>query len=846
MEKTKIFSLISLIFAMIIAAIATPISLAQESSAENPRLQGSTALPAGTTANITVDTLVFLSFRPNPIGVNQTLLVNIWFNPPTHYNRYLSNISVEITKPNGQKEVKTGIITYGGDATAWFEYVPDQVGTWTFKCIFPGGYFPEGYIAGGYAEPAQRWLDSAYYKPASTEEQTLTVQDEPIMSWPPSALPADYWTRPVSPENREWYPILGNYPYTGVMPNPPPDTNPYASNYKYTPYVQAPNTAHIVWRRLDAFAGMLGGDAGQYTLSSRGVTPSIIYQGRAYQSVSKASDTGTAAQNFWQCYDLRTGEVYWEIPLATGQSAPSIIHYDWNIGEVPGASSAQGTTNYLVSITSPSGNISGRIIYYNPWSGAVAANVTGPPPGVSAGTLYADPYVYSVQTVNSSAGLYRLIKWDISRNIQNETSNMVTQSTLSTDNFTARILSNITWPFSSLGTCDFDAGIAATLTSSVYPNLGAFYGTRIMAADLNTGDLLFNITDSDTCESSSELVVDHGKLACAMQGRHWNCYDGKSGAKLWTSEYTGYPWGDWWAYSVASYGGNIIGSSYDAIYAISWENGHITWRFEAPGNPYETPYVDPNGTSVYPFFAGVAIADGKVFAYNTEHTASQPMTRGWRLFAINATSGEGVWNITGSMSPGAIADGYLTAANSYDGYTYVFGKGQSQTTVSAPQVALAKGQSALITGSVLDMSPGQPGSPCVSKESMTQWMEYLYMQKQIPNDVVGVPVSIDAVGPDGKPVHLADVTTDMSGTFAYTWTPDATGQYTITATFTGDESYGSSWAQTYVTVEEAQTTSPPTQSTLNMPPYEIYTVGSAIAVIIVVLAATLVLLRKKP
>ena len=33
------------------------------------------------------------------------------------------------------------------------------------------------------------------------------------------------------------------------------------------------------------------------------------------------------------------------------------------------------------------------------------------------------------------------------------------------------------------------------------------------------------------------------------------------------------------------------------------------------------------------------------------------------------------------MTPGAIADGYLTASNSYDGYMYVFGKGKSATTV---------------------------------------------------------------------------------------------------------------------------------------------------------------------
>ena len=42
------------------------------------------------------------------------------------------------------------------------------------------------------------------------------------------------------------------------------------------------------------------------------------------------------------------------------------------------------------------------------------------------------------------------------------------------------------------------------------------------------------------------------------------------------------------------------------------------------------------------------------------------------------------------MSKGAIADGYLTAANSYDGYMYVFGKGKSATTVTAPDVVVPK------------------------------------------------------------------------------------------------------------------------------------------------------------
>jgi hypothetical protein len=134
---------------------------------------------------------------------------------------------------------------------------------------------------------------------------------------------------------------------------------------------------------------------------------------------------------------------------------------------------------------------------------------------------------------------------------------------------------------------------------------------------------------------------------------------------------------------------------------------------------------------------------------------------------------------------------------------------------------------------------------------MTTQMEYLHMQKPIAGiagnaTVLGVPVSIDAVDPNGNTIHIATVASDMSGTFAYTWTPDVPGQYKVTATFAGDESYGSSWAETHVGVVQAPTVTPtPTATPITMPPFELYTVGSAIAVIIAIAIAVL-LLRRRP
>ena len=187
--------------------------------------------------------------------------------------------------------------------------------------------------------------------------------------------------------------------------------------------------------------------------------------------------------------------------------------------------------------------------------------------------------------------------------------------------------------------------------------------------------------------------------------------------------------------------------------------------------------------------------------------------------------------------------------NEYDGYTYFYGKGQSATTIQAPLTAITEGQSVVLTGTVLDQSPGQPGTPCVSAASMTQWMEYLHLQKPIPANTIGVPVSLDTLDPNGNNVHIATVTSDVTGTFNYLWQPQVPGKYTVTATFTGDDSYGSSYAETAIGVLAASPTPTPTA----VPPQSIadtYFIsaiaGIIVAIIVVGALLALLLLRKRP
>ncbi len=770
---------------------------------------------------IQIDTEAYISFRPNPVGLDQPFLVNIWITPATHVQRAISNFYVVMTKPSGAVEEVGPITSYQGDVTAWFEWIADEIGDWKIKFEFRGDHLP-GINTTASMFSTAGYLPPVYYRPSSSPELTLTVQQDMVASWPPSPLPTDYWTRPVSPENREWAAIIGNFPYAGYLVEPPENTNRYASNYRFTPYVQGPETSHVAWKRLGALSGLIGGDLGTTMVGSgEGTyagTPSVVFNGRCYQSITVAG-----GQDVLRCYDIRTGEIYWEIsnPIPGSQGffgyqpgSLTGITVSRGMEVVPGAtSSAVGQQSSLISVGS-------RLYKLNPYNGQITLNVSG-----MTGTYYRDPFVLSVQTL--SPGNYRLINW----------------TTAGTEtNFTRRIMSNITWPFSSLGTVDYESGVAVSASPITPPEFGAWYGSVIAAADLYTGVLKWNITDTDTIYSSSTSVADHGKFAICMMNRHWNAYSLIDGRKLWESEKADYPWGFGWGYTVGSAYGKLFGLAYDGVYAFNWDDGTIAWKFSAGDAGYETPY------NTWSWMSSPQIADGKVYVGNGEHSPTTPITRGWRLFCIDAFTGEGIWNITGGMTSGAVSDGYLTADNRYDGYMYVFGKGQSSTTIAASQGVIHQGESILLTGTVMDMSPGQPNTPCVSEQSMTEWMEYIHMQHACPAEVIGVSVSLDAIDPNGNAIHITDVTSDMSGTFKKLWAPDITGEYSITATFMGSNAYGSSWAETAIGVVEApETTATPTATSQSMiEQYFLPVAGILIAIALVGLILIVLLLRRRP
>ncbi len=814
-NKTKLmasYAIILLTISVFVIVFNAPVQAQLEQPVSGP-------LPPGVTPSETIDVVAYLSFRPSPVGINQWILINIWVTPPLNEERNHQNYTVIITDPDQNEDVISGIKSYDADATAWFEWPVDQVGTWTLQFIFEGEYYPAGsYLDGEVVAPGtpgSNALESAYYNPASTAKQELIVQDEQVLSWPPAEIPNDYWTRPAHLENREWWPILGNFPPWGIVGGGaywPDETSRFISNYDFIPYVQAPESSHVVWKRLGGIAGIIGGSVGQYgNLDSPG-SPSVIYAGRCYQTYDKPGVGSVAG-----CYDLRTGEIYYEIPVAEGGVTPNVISYARGTAvAVPGATE---TNTYQATLM----YIGNRLQKIDAFTGEVLLDV----PGMSRATIgggfdqnigafHNDPYVLSSQNLGSFFNPdYRLINWTTAGN---------------TDNFTERVVSNVSvgwslpiWPGGVLGytgtVYDFEANVNVWMVGVATPATGHYYKTWMKGFDLSTGAMLWNITFPETRYSTSCLVADHGKVALVVENGWIMCFNSRTGQFLWKSERMEYPWAQpgFGAYAIESAYGMIFWQTYGGVYAFDWDDGSIEWVYKDYNVPFETPYQDYNS-----FNSGAWVADGKLYTVNSEHTTTWPRARGWKIHCIDAFTGEGIWNLTGGMSPGAIADGYLVASNSDDGYTYCFGRGKSETTVTSPKTSVPLGTALMVEGKVLDMSPAQPGTPCVSKESMTTQMNYLHMQLPIDGiwhneTITGVPVTLTAIHEDGTVADLGTTTTNgYYGTFGKAWTPTEEGTYEIIASFAGDDSYGSSASSTFVIVGPAPTpaepeTEPPTE-----------------------------------
>jgi hypothetical protein len=292
------------------------------------------------------------------------------------------------------------------------------------------------------------------------------------------------------------------------------------------------------------------------------------------------------------------------------------------------------------------------------------------------------------------------------------------------------------------------------------------------------------------------------------------------------------------------------------VNAIDLQTGTLAWTYIPRSAGYNTPY------GIYPLwhFGSHSIADGKLFL-SESRMYDPPLFSDAHKLALNCTDGSLVWSVLGyyGREPSAIADGYLVAWNSYDAQIYTYGKGPTKLTISAPKTSLNFEQPLVISGTITDISTGTTdadrsarfpnGVGAVSDESQEAWMAYVYMQQPKPTNATGVPITLTAIDPNGNTQDIGTVTTNgYYGTFSKAWTPTLEGDYQIIASFTGDDSYGSSGAATGITVGPAPTTTTTIQPETIVPDYTMTIIAAAIGLAIIIVigfAITLLMLRKK-
>jgi outer membrane protein assembly factor BamB len=838
----------------------------------------------------TIPTYAFINVSPNPIGIGQEVFVNFWIDKPPQtangfYGDRWTNFTVTVTKPDGTTET-LGPFTADDTGGTHTTYTPTILGNYTFVFHFAGQT-----LVGANPAPTGTVNPTTvgdYYQPSTSRTATLTVQQAQIQPYPSTPLPSGYWQRPIFAENTNWYIISGNWLGAGS----------YNASQNFDPYSTAPTTAHIVWTKTYAGTpmggGLIGGEFGGAEVNSNYYSTAqyetkfapIIMNGVLYYTLVPGSMTSPES---WVAVDIRTGQTLWTKTIpSTAQSgifgttayyalirgilydytSPNqygALAYLWdneptvapNTGSTYGLYDAM-TGNWILSIVNATGATwvsgpTGELLGYymnstdhtiNMWN-LTRAIYLGP-----TGTGDLNNWLWRPQQGASIPWKYG-IQW---------TAPMTT--TMKADNGTTVNIdaayaqsSGVPNPLAISKFAD-----AIIVTDIPGPTVAFNQPGYIVAEGYSTidGHLLWgplNITQTPWSRLSLSSIGDGVWTIFTSETQSFTGYSTTTGQKLWgpvSIANTNVPWGYFVTASIIA-NGNLYSTDFSGyVNCLDVQTGTIKWTTNTGTAGYESPY------GVWPLVNLECFADGKLFAMGG-HLYSPPLFHGGLLYCFNGTTGDLLWTnpsfaITNGPNVG-LADGYLIVPNAYDEQLYCYNKGQSAITVAVSNGVGSQGSPVLLQGTVTDQSPGQTclgipakGTPAISDAIMSAWMEYLYQQQPMPTNATGVPVTLSVIDSNGNYRQIGNTTSDATGTFGFTWTPDIPGQYTVIATFAGSQSYYASSAETYFYASAPAATPAPT-ATPAASVVDTYFVPAVIAIIVVIIIGFAVLflaLRKRP
>jgi outer membrane protein assembly factor BamB len=362
------------------------------------------ALPNANAQN-RVKTYPYLGVVPNPIGVNQGVIFHVGITKELYSSEMgWEDLEIRITGPVSETLEVAKTDATGGTGVNW---VPTVAGNYT--CI---GYFPEQTtsatkIAGGFF--TAQLATGTIMLESESEPVTLVVQEDPIEYYPYFPLPAEYWTRPVDSQQRTWIAVAGNW-LEGTPVNYLAEGNEYA-----------PETAHILWAKMQTVGGLAGapredaqpfehGDAYEGKFASR-----FILGGRLIYNIFAGPSAGVVdVYREYKCIDLHTGEELWskvfldnltisfcQMMFWQTYDYQGVYDYLWASANQPNAYGA-GTpgTHKLLGLDNPNGvnytNAGTTYCAFDSWTGAFVYAMYSIPSGTRVMSTKGEWLIYNI------------------------------------------------------------------------------------------------------------------------------------------------------------------------------------------------------------------------------------------------------------------------------------------------------------------------------------------------------------------------------------------------------------------------------------------------------------------
>ena len=794
----------------------------------------------------------FVDVAPKTVGVGQPALISAGITAPLN-DLDGWNITIYVTNPDGK--IETFQRRTFATGSIGFYYTPTKEGNYTIYCTFERTQYR-----------------NVWYAASESDNVTLTaVEGFWYPMYPGHNLPAEYWSRPIDGQLREWYSIAGSWV-----------TKP---RNLYAPYNEAPGSAHILWSMPigDTMGGLAGGEVGAV-----GFQDGDGYEGKFLNSVTICGVlyynkyVAASPQQAIVAVDLHTGKVLWERSYDFGGGRISrgqllfwsfaSSHGAWSYIWLQGTVSGQGTVMYGLEASTgdlkynmtnvPGGNFyygpSGEMLKYRMYNYGTATNPSwylqqwNSTYVVNNGTRTGTGNAWGANVQGRSYDATRL-GFDLNISVPgvtfvpgqaNNPGTGATVNALMAYPEDRVLFANVT-----------SAGVTLTGISLEEDNMGyPLFNRRTWDAPSDWVDVGPTANQAGWAGFSKEYQV---AVYWTKDNRVNYGFSTQTGRLIWQTEPQSYA--DAWGgvsssrdvpEKIVVHNKLIEASVAGIVYCYDIETGKLLWTYEAVSKTTEYQVLTGNW-----WLIPVIATDELVYFGHHEHSAATPKKRGAPFFALDIETGELVWEIEGAFrqtrwgGPAVIGDSIIATMDTYDQKIYAIGKGPSAMTVTSPDIAVTAGTPFVIRGTIMDLSPGTKddviqmrfaqGVPAVSDESMSEWMLHVYKQFEQPMNTKGVEIEIWAWDPNGEEVHIGNTVSDASGKFSYTYTPEIKGDYEIFAYFLGSKSYYGSYAKTDMAVMAA-----PEVPEVKIPPYGWY-IACAAAAIIAVLIVGIVLILKK-